>query len=103
MLAKPLIIHPTGSTFSISKMSHMGEFISIQCALLFYIPVTLTLNFYNNPHDLEHCGCDGLLLTKNLLLRKMNQILAHVTETAYFCPEQHTTKDSNIGPNSFTI
>lgn len=103
MLAKPLIIQPTGSTFSISKMSRMGEFIAYQCSLLFYIPVTLTQNFYNNPHDLEHSGCDCLPFTKNLLLRKMNQILAHVPEKAYFCPEQHTTRDSNIGPNSVTI
>lgn len=44
MLAKPLIIQPTGSTVSISKMSHMGEFIGYQCSLLFYIPVTLTQN-----------------------------------------------------------
>lgn len=80
MLAKPLIIQPTGSTLSISKMSHLSAY---QCSLLFYIPVTLTLNFYNNPHDLEHSGCDCLPLTKNLLLRKMNQILAHVSETAF--------------------
>lgn len=44
MFAKPLIIQPTGSTVSISKMSHMGEFIGYQCSLLFYIPVTLTQN-----------------------------------------------------------